>query len=217
MSNQLSKVPENVFSSNLQLQSLSLNKNFLVSTRTFGVLYLDLSSNRLKQLKIDSGTHTLIIYDNLIESIECEAIDLMSVNHLYASKNFLTSLNCIQDMKALIDLDVSYNRIGRPSQNIFMNLTKVQHLKISHQLKFSKIPAKTFAAMRDISELEVDRLTNYQSLRQLFPHILKVSLTTTSWNCSYTNQVIKILTVQKIKMSYNDFDDRLICNIKQII
>lgn len=53
---------------------IHFDRNDLESTRTFRSFYADFSSNQLKTLKIDVGTQTLHISDNLIEAIESTTI-----------------------------------------------------------------------------------------------------------------------------------------------
>jgi hypothetical protein len=177
---------------------------------------VDLSKNRLKQLQIDYGTETLHVNDNQLEILDCKSVALLSLKRVYASNNSLTNFKCIQDMTNLTDLDLSDNLFARPMQDVFKNLTKIRDFGIFNQTKFLKVAAKTFSPMRSISALRIDRLIDYRNIRQLFPNITQISLTTRTWNCSYTHQVAKVLARQKILMNYNNFRDRAICSIKQI-
>lgn len=215
--NQLVELPQDLFSSSPELQSLNFDKNLLQSARTYGSSFADFSSNQIGRMKVDSGTQTLFINDNLIEKLECESVDLTSFKKVYASNNKLTNFGCIRDMENLTDLDVSDNNFARPTQDVFMKLTQIRDLRMYNQTKFLKVSAKIFSPMRSISALRTDRLIDYRNLRQLFPNLMQISLTTRTWNCSYTQQVAKALSRQAIYMNYNNFRDRSICNINQTV
>jgi Leucine rich repeat len=213
--NHLSELASDLFASNSQIQSLNFDQNFLQSAITFGCPYVDLSSNRLTQLRFALGTQTLHINNNFIEVIECDGTDLSSLKKLYASNNSLTNFKCIRDMENLTDLDLSANNFPRPAHETFKKLIDIRDFRIYDQKHFSKVAAKTFSSMRSISALRIDRLVDYRNLRQIFPNITQIALNTKTWNCSYTQQVAKALARQKILMNYNNLNDRLLCNIKQ--
>ena len=211
-SNLLRELPENLFSSQLDIDSIYFDQNLLSSSRTFGVSFVDLSDNRLERLVIDSGTKILHIKNNFIPSADCPGNNLTSYERVFASNNSLVNLKCFREMENLYDLDVSDNNLQRPSHEVFSKLSKMRDIRIFNQ-KFSKIPAKVFTSMKDVQYFRIDRFTDYRNLRQLFPKITMVSLTTKTWNCSYTTQVSKVLARQRIRMNYNDYRDRLICNV----
>lgn len=214
-SNQLEEFPEDLFDSNPNLVSLEFDRNLLKFARTFGVSYVDLSSNLMRKVKVDPGTKILHIPNNFIESIDCIGTNLTSYQRIFASNNSFTNFNCFRDMENLNDLDVSNNNFQRPVQEVFQKLTKMRDFRIYKQPKFLKVAAKVFSPMKDIIALRIDRFIDYRNLRQIFPEISQIALSTKTWNCSYTKQVSKALERQRILMNYNSVEDRRICNVVQ--
>lgn len=204
-SNQIEELPQDLFQANERLVKLECSKNLLRSVRTFGFREVYSGFNRIKRLQIDSGLEMLRINGNFLELIECANADLSTINHIYLPNNSLTNFNCIRDMANLTELNVSENKLHRPTQADFTNLTKVNSLEIFDQRRFLKVPAKIFSPMKSIQVLRVDRLVDYRNLRQLFPILSKVWLSTDSWNCSYVQRVAITLGQQKIQMKFNKF------------
>lgn len=215
VNNRLTQLPSDLFSANPLIESIYLSFNLLKNAQTFGSKIYDASSNNLKQLQIVAGTESLHADDNFLEVIDCADVNLTSIKRLYLSNNSLANLDCIRDMSNLTDLDVTRNKFLRPTKVDFVNLTNIRFLAMFNQTKFQKIAAATFSAMKSIGNLRIDRFVDYRNLRQLFPSIYLISLTTRTWNCSYTKQVANALSRQKIRMNYNNYYDRLLCNITQ--
>lgn len=213
--NQLTEIPSDLFSASKSLNSIYFNNNFLTSAPTYGASYVDLSFNSLKTVQINSGVQTLHIHDNFIETIECSGANLTTIKRVYAANNSLTNFKCIRDMTNLTDLDVTLNKFARPTQVAFKNLKMMQTLTIFNQTKFLKTTAKSFSPLTTLMVLRVDRLADYRNLRQLFPKIYQVGLSTKNWNCSYQTRIAKVLNQQKILMNYNTLSERAVCNIKQ--
>jgi Leucine-rich repeat (LRR) protein len=213
--NQLSELPSELFSANLFVKYLSFDKNQLTSAQTYGSAFIDFSFNKLNKLELNSGTEIVKFENNVLEALDCSDVNLTSYKRVFAENNSLTNFNCIRDMENLTELDLTRNKFPRPTQDVFTKLTQLKTLSMFNQTKFLKIAAKTFSPLKLIENLRIDRLADYRNLRQLFPKISIISLTTRTWNCSYTQQVTKALSRQKIRMSYNNNYDRYICNIKQ--
>lgn len=215
--NQLIELSPDLFKSCPQINSIYFSRNYLVIAENYGAQYVDLSYNSLKKLQITPGTYTLHVHDNFLETIECLDDNVNTFTRVYAYNNSLTSFNCISDMKNLTDLDLTLNKFSRPTQDVFTNLSQLKTFALFNQTKFLKTSAKSFAPLIALQSLRVDRLVDYRNLRQLFPNIYMLSLTTRTWNCSYTQQVAKALSRQKIIMNYNNVYDRSICNVKQVM
>lgn len=215
--NQLEELPANLFQANQFIETISFTNNFLTSARTFGSKIVEFAFNRIKSLRIDSGLEKLLFEGNLLEVIECADANLTTIDRVYLTNNSLTNFNCIRDMTNLTDLEISANKLARPTQATFAKLTQLKYLRMFNQTRFPNIAAKAFSPLKSLKSLAVDRLMAYQNLRQLFPDIYMVSLTTTTWNCSYTKQVVKVLNRQKISINYNNGLDRQICNVQQTL
>lgn len=214
--NQITEIPPDLFSVNKLLSSLYFGNNLLVNAQTFGAKYTDLSSNSLRKVQINSGVQTLHLYNNFIDTIECPGVDLTSFKRVYLQNNSLTNFNCIRDMTNLTDLDVTRNKFIRPTQDVFTNMKMLNVLVMFNQTKFLKTTAKSFTPLKSLSSLKVDRLVDYRNLRQLYPNIYQVGVTTKNWNCSYQTRIAKVLNQQKITMNYNNYLERSACNIKQV-
>lgn len=213
--NQLVELPEDLFQANNFLKSLQFIDNLLTSARTYGSQAVYLEFNQIKKLQIDSGLNKLSIRHNFLEDIECASADLTTIDRAFFNNNSLTSLNCIRDMVNLTELEVSANKLIRPSQQAFAKLSKLQILEIFNQTRFTNVAAKIFSPLKTIASLKVDRLVQYRNLRQLFPLLSMVSLTTHKWNCSYTQQIVNVLSRQKIILLHNNYLDQQRCNINQ--
>lgn len=213
--NQLTELPPDLFRANQFLERISFTNNFLTSVRTYGSKVADFTFNRLKNLQIDSRLEKLLFEGNLLEKIECADANLTTIDRVFLNNNSLTNFDCIRDMTNLTELEVSANKFVRPTQATFAKLTQLKHLRMFNQTRFLKIAAKVYSPLNSLQTLAVDRLMDYRNLRQLFPDLYMVSLTTTTWNCSYTRQVVNALSRQKITINYNNRFDVQICNIKQ--
>lgn len=212
--NQLTEIPSDLFSSNTLLNSIYFNNNLLTSARTYGATYTDLSYNGLRKLQINPGTETLHIHDNSVDTIECPDLDLSSFSRVFADNNALTNFNCIRDMINLTELCVSNNKFPRPAQDVFMKMKMLRSLEMFNQTKFLKTTVKSFSPLKALTILRVDRLINFQNIRQILPSLYQVGLTTKTWNCSYQTRITKVLKQQKISFSYNVLKERSVCNIK---
>lgn len=207
-SNQIEELPQDLFQANERLVKLDFSNNLLKSARTFGAREVYFEFNRIRRLQIDSGLEMLRVNSNFLEFIECSNADLSTITHIHLPNNSLTNFNCIRDMANLTDLNVSENKLHRPTQADFANLTKVKSLNIFDQRRFLKVSAKIFSPIESIQVLRVDGLVDYRNLRQLFPSLSKVWLSTDSWNCSYVQRVAISLGHQKIQMSFNKFSQQ---------
>lgn len=214
--NQLTELPADLFQANKYLDSLDITDNLLTNIRTFGAKDVYLDSNRIKRLQLDSGLKKILMNNNFLEVIECANADLTTIDRVFLSNNSLQNLNCIRDMANLTELDVSENKLPRPTQAAFTKLQKMKILTMFNQTRFSKIAAKALSPLKSILILRLDRLVDYRNLRQLFPSLFMISLSTRSWNCSYVQRVVNALSRQKVRLNYNNVQDQQICNIKQV-
>jgi hypothetical protein len=214
-SNRLEELPLNLFESNQFISSIYFDHNLLTAARTYGAEFIDLSSNKLSQLKLEAGTKNMHVNHNFLSSFDCADTNLTSYQRVFAWNNSLTNFKCIKDMENVYDLHVNDNKFSRPNPAIFNKLMKMRDLRLYNQPKFDKVAAKVFASMKKLVALRVDRFVDYRNLKQLFPDLFMISLSTKTWNCSYTTQVSKALARQRIRMLYNDLSDRKICNVVQ--
>lgn len=215
--NQLEELPADLFQANQFIETISCTNNFLTSVRTFGSKVVDFSFNRIINLRIDSGLEKILLEGNSLQLIECADANLTTIDRIFLTNNSLTNFKCIRDMTNLTEIEASANKFVRPTQATFAKLTQLKYLRMYNQTKFLKIAAKVFSPLKSLKTLAVDRLMDYRNLRQLFPDIYMVSLTTTTWNCSYTRQIVKALNRQKISINYNNRFDRQICNVQQTL
>jgi neutral trehalase len=213
-SNLLEELPPNLFESNQFISSIHFDQNLLTTARTYGAEFVELSSNKLSQLKLDARTKILHANNNFLSSFDC-ADDLTSYERVFTNNNSLTNFKCVKDMENIYDLQISDNKLLRPNPGIFNKLVKMKDLRLYNQPKFDKVAAKVFAPMKKLAVLRVDRFVDYRNLKQLFPELFMIALSTKTWNCSYTTQVSKALARQRIRMNYNDLSDKKICNVVQ--
>lgn len=212
--NQLTNLPSDIFSSVPLLSSLYLTNNHLTNISTFGAKYVDIRSNFLKTVKIVEGIQTLHLTNNFIERLQCDNA-ISSITRMYAGNNSLTNFNCIKNMENLTDLNLLGNKFSRLNQSVFVKLNKLKDISFYNETQFTKLLAKSFAPLKTLLYLRVDKLVTYTNLRQLFPSLFMLSLSPRTWNCNYTQKVANTLTVQKIRMNYNNYWDRYKCNVVQ--
>jgi hypothetical protein len=60
-------------------------------------------------------------------------------------------------------------------------------------------------------------LLAYKNLRQLFPSLLYIGLSTANLTCAQTKNISDILASQKIRLIHNYPKDKYLCNITQTI
>lgn len=213
-SNQISELPANLLQYQKPLSSFYVTNNQLKSMQTYGAIYFEGSLNQLTILNITPFTEYVMVSDNRLNKLNC-ANKTLSVKSLYARKNSLTNFACIRDMTNLTSLDLNINSLSKITQKAFLKLTKLKYMTIYNQTKLQTLVPKAFAPLKNLTNLQVDRLRNYKNLRQILPSLNFLYLTTATWNCNHTKNVSDTLFSQKIRMSYNYYLDRYQCNITQ--
>lgn len=213
--NYLTSVPSDLFATQTKVSTLKMSNNKLTSFQSLGVIYLDLMNNKLTSFNFtNGGDDTLHLAHNFIKKLNCPNIEALSVRRLYIQNNSLTNFLCIRDMKNLTDMNITTNNV-RPTQKALLKLKNLRSFSIFNQQKYPKLIAKAFMNMTSLSSLYVDNFQSYQSVKKFIPSLYLLGLTTKLWTCNRTQQVANMLATQKVRIIYNNYNDRYICNITQ--
>jgi Leucine-rich repeat (LRR) protein len=108
-----------------------------------------------KLLKHSIPAYSLFLFLSLAVDIAPDAFcSLAQLQHLFLKKNFITHISekHFRNLKNLIILDLSANKIQTIHPYAFHSLTKVSELYLS-QNSLSQIPEHLFAAMRGLKRL----------------------------------------------------------------
>lgn len=214
--NQISFLPPNLLSFlSKPLSTFIVTFNRLTgSVKSVGAAFSDFSDNFIISFNITVGEETLHLSNNSIRRLNCPSNTNLTVKRLYASENALTNFLCIRDMRNLTDMNVTTNGL-RTTQAAFKNLKNLRFLAIFNQKKFPIARLTAFANMTSLMTLYVDGFKSYRTVKQTIPNLNILSLSTRGWTCAKTQNVTNTLTEQKVRMLYNKFNDRFICNITQ--
>ncbi|CAG9797739.1 unnamed protein product [Chironomus riparius] len=201
--NQLKTLPNDLFQSQTNLNSIYADHNQLVTAQSYGVNYVDISFNKLRNFTLSSGETTVHIENNFIRKIICSSTNL-TVERFYADNNLLTSFLCIRDMENLIDLNVNNNKMLKTTKKAFLKLGNLQDLSMLNMTRFNSVPAKIFSSLKLLLYLRVDSLIRYKNLNVTLPNLFILTLSTKTWNCTYVSHVENILNSQNIVLFQNE-------------
>lgn len=213
--------------SGLTFWSLILKNNEIESySQSIKVDYLDVSDNKLQELRILKNSSYVNADNNRIAKLEIEAGSALETLRLsgnsLGNQNLLvlkntkylktlalseTSLNFLaadsfQDMKSLESLDLSQNQIPSIYFGLFDGLGKLNSLNLSNNmlsdLNFHVLGSLSLLASVDISWNNISKIVDHESLRQILPNLLSIGLEGNDWNCEYLSRMKMSLTSQKI-------------------
>jgi Leucine-rich repeat (LRR) protein len=204
--NQLESIPDGTFDHLENLDELQLDSNNLLTLSTSKAQKLFAQNNQLQQLHISSKTQTIMVQNNFITKVTCD--NDSSVLLAYFSNNSLSNFDCFRDMTKSLNVILDNNKLSKLSAKAFNSLSVLRTLTINGNPSL-KATAKMFAPMTTLRNLWVDRLTTgYKNLRQQYPELSMIYLTTRSWNCSYLKQVANVLNTQRIYLRFiNEYTD----------
>lgn len=205
--NQLESIPDGMFDYVDNLQELRLDSNNILTVSTSNAREFSAMENQLQQLHITSLTKFVNVQNNFISKVTCDSDS--SVTLAYFGNNSLSNFDCIRDMKISIQIFLDNNKFSKLSSKAFNNLKMMKTIKINGNPNL-KASAIMFSPSTALKELWVDKLTTgYKNLRQQYPDLSMLYLTTRSWNCSFLKQVANTLNTQQIYLrfidEYNDF------------
>ncbi|XP_068120791.1 tsukushi [Hyperolius riggenbachi] len=174
--NKIVNISTNAFSKLRYLESLDLSHNQLVALSDHSFFYcplveLDLSSNRLQELKIGAFTSTnngkainLNLANNLISSISRRhEVGLPNIRILNLSGNELRSVYGLHGIP-LQYLVLDGNPISTINENDFLGLEGLTHLSLSNMEELIEIAPNSF---KDLSALQNLDFSNNPNLKIL--------------------------------------------------
>lgn len=240
--NQLEQMPGDIFLGNQQIQVIDLsgNKmnsfNLLLFDNMPNILkFVDLSYNMLYSFSINCQTfsykydHPEYLYLNLSNNF-LENIDIstnFSVTHLYLGSNNITCIEKVSMLKDLIELDLSFNKIGKLEVTSFSNLNQLLYLNLettgisnieygtfSHQTrlitldiaynKLRELDLLMFASLSELQSIYIDgnNLTSidYIQLLNTFPKLGAIGMQDNQFNCTDLAKMISELTRREIRI-----------------
>lgn len=199
--NQFVELPANLFDKVKNLKTLDLAYNKLLTVSTYRADVVHLNENELKTLHVTEITTQVIGYSNFIETLTCATT--LSVTYMYLTNNSLTNMNCIARMQNLTMLFLEQNKFTKVSRQSFVNLVLLNELKLSEN-KIMKLSPKMFSPCKVLRSLQVDNLLGYKGLKQLFPKLNVINLTTRNWKCEFLTKVVAVTIDQSIYLMSNN-------------
>lgn len=199
--NHIVQLPANLFDNIKNLKTLNLAYNKLIAVSTYRAIVVHLYENLLKTIHITESTIEVLSYSNFIETVTCASN--LSVTYMYVTNNSLTNMNCIVRMQQLRILYLDDNKFTKLSRQSFMNFPELNDLKVSGN-KIMKLSPQMFGQCKKMRSLGVDNLLGYKTLKQLFPKLLNLVLTTRNWNCAFLTKVVAVAMNQSIYLNSNN-------------
>lgn len=199
--NQFVELPANLFDKIKDLKTLNLASNKLLTVSTYRANIVYLYENELKTIHVTEITEQVLGYSNFIETLTCATT--LSVTYMYLTNNSLTNMNCIARMQNLTMLFLDQNKFTKISRQSFVNLVSLNDLKLSDN-KIMKLSPQTFAPCKALRSLEVDNLIGYKGLKQLFPKLNVLHLTTRNWKCEFLTKIVATTNDQSIYLMSNN-------------
>ncbi|XP_071852329.1 uncharacterized protein [Apostichopus japonicus] len=166
--NNLTALPEPLFSDMISLQNLSLSQNNLtplpeyIFSDMISLQRLDLSANSLWSLQINTFSSLeniqklLLNQNNLTALPEHIFSDLISLQYLNLGKNKLGSLpmHIFSNLSKLERLYLDNNKLGSLQMHIFSNLSNLEELSLS-QNNLTALPEYIFSDMISLQRLDL--------------------------------------------------------------
>jgi Leucine-rich repeat (LRR) protein len=204
--NKLESLSDEIFDPLERLDVLNLENNNLLKVVTSRAREFLAQNNRIQEIHISAFAGYVNVDNNFIEKITCD--NGLNVTLVSFSNNSLTNFNCLRNMAKAFLMSLDNNKFSKLSSKSFTNLRAIRTLKLNGNPEL-KPTAKMFSPLSLLRELYVDRLTTgYKNLRQQYPDLTMLYLTTRSWNCSFLKQVANTLNTQKIYLRFiNEYED----------
>lgn len=200
--NKLKSVAVGIFDHLNNLKFLNIDANDLTDLSTSSAQNIFADFNRLQHIHISSATKKISVRSNSISKITCD--DYLIINFAKFQNNSLRSFDCFRDMKQAKAIHLDNNNLSHLNSEDFRHL---QYLGTFTILNNSRLEtnAEIFSDLKNIMELSVDQLSSgYGNIRKNLPKLKNLSLQTTSWNCSYQNQIKNILRLQNISPHFTN-------------
>lgn len=199
--NELERLPENLFALGVKITSIHFGKNKLVKARTYGAQNVHLYSNQLTSVQLDSGSQSISLDSNSIESLSCADTDLSAIKYFHASNNSLTSFDCLREMENVEYLWLPTNHFSGLTRDDFKKLTRLTSLVLFGQNQTFDVDI--FKPLKRLKMLSVDGLADYQNIRtKHLPMLNSLELTSDTWNTTYKKDTENILKQQNIKLKH---------------
>lgn len=205
--NQITFMNNETFNHLTKLKVINLNRNWL-QTFTANVEFVLLGENALQSVFIGEKTRLLLIENNAIDRINCTDSE-MRIEQLIAYNNVLTnkSMDCIERMPNLSKLIISKNNFTKITETSFESLKMLKELDISENQQLELNVSLIAPYLSSLTTLKIDEIPEYNNLRELFPELSSLGLSTENWNCSQLGAVFESLNEQKISLWFNKMDD----------
>lgn len=212
-SNKIDTIEEGAISQLQDLQIFTVSNNSLTSNPNVEqpIEHVTLTLNSLHVVTISSLVKGIWMEQNLIDTIKCS--ENMAIRILFATNNSLTNFGCITNMTNLHRLELAHNKITQLSKDLFTNLIKLERLDLSFNPIKENSPS-IFADLIILSHLAVDFMSDAAKIRQQLAGLHEISLTTTTWNCNYVLEMVKIYNDQNVKLTMNNlpFGSEIVCH-----
>jgi Leucine-rich repeat (LRR) protein len=210
--NNIELVEEGTFEKALNISSVDLSNNQLVTFSSAIIPSVVVNFNLLRNLHIGSQSKSISAESNFINNLTCD--ENLSARYLYLGNNSLSKLSCIGKMTQMANLQLDYNKIVKINKNIFLNIRNLTSLYIDGNAKL-KLSSKVIAPMTQISRLQIDNFVNgYKNLNATFANLRVISINMKTWNCNRVKKVATVLNSQKIYMHFLvPFGEQRVCNL----
>ena len=106
-------------------------------------------------------------------------------------------------MQSLKWLLLDNNKFTKLSRQSFMNFPELSDLNVSNN-KIKKLSSQMFGQCKKMRILQVDNLLGYKTLKQVFPKLSTLYLTTRNWNCAFLTKVVATTVNQSIYLAANN-------------
>lgn len=210
----------------LKILNLSFNRLTKLDVSSTNLEKLLMMFNKVTHVYINRYLKTLFASYNELESVELNGNQALLDLKLRGNK--LVDLVNITTLKNLEILDLSFNNISRLNISTFATLTQLRklnleftdisteslnygtfthfseltHLDISYN-SLKEINFHVFASLQLLSHLKIDgnnltELQSYETIKQIFPKLILISLGDNDWNCTYLMKMVRELKQQNI-------------------
>ncbi|XP_055611842.1 protein artichoke-like [Uranotaenia lowii] len=186
---------------------------------------MHLQSNRIHRLELNGQMQVLFAANNIISEIILQNHTIYNIYTLDLSRNNLTSMAGINELKALKVLDLSFNQIGSLEISSFSKLTalvdlnlestkisNLQHGTFSHQTALQRldisynnleeIDLDIFISSPKMEELYIDgnrlKEIKFEKIPRMFQHLKSLSIADNHWSCSFLIKMIGYLNFMPI-------------------
>ncbi|KAE8573754.1 toll-like receptor 7 [Halyomorpha halys] len=187
-------VPENVFCSLGNLQTINLTKNSIEETESLGFM-----SKRTREAAELGVT---------VSRIECSGgMDLRNLDLSYNSIRTLPGGSGLSGLRRLQNLFLQNNHITEIGEEAFSGLTSLKVLNMSNN-RLESLPEKLFNSSRDIREIHLQNNSLFELTRGVFHRLEQLIILDLSMNQLSSNQVddttfIGLIRLIVLNLSHN--------------